>query len=102
MPKSSTFTIPRQDLRRILVIYSVSEKNIQGLFASMEKAHRHINVISFAALLEKAGVDRDKSANILRRLGMDDIAIRTIFNMVDEQKISAETGRVYNVTIDFS
>jgi hypothetical protein len=102
MPKSNTFTIPRQDLRRILVIYGVSEKTIQGMFAAMEKAHRHMNVISFAALLEKAGVDRDRSANIFRRLGMDDITIRNVFGMVDEQKISAETGRIYNATIDFS
>ncbi len=67
---------------------------------NMEKAHRHVNVITFAGLLEKADLDRDKISNVLRRLGVDDLTIRNILS-IDEQKIIAETGRLFNATVDF-
>lgn len=96
-----TFIITRQELRRLLITFGMSEKNISALFTGMEKAHRHVNVITFAGLLEKSGVDREKLGNILRRLGIDDLTIRNVLNAMDEQKIMAETGRLFNATIDF-
>ena len=102
MANPSTFTISRVELRRVLVAYGVSEKNITALFSNMEKAHRHINVIQFTALLEKAGLTRDKITNVYRRLNMNDILISEVLNMVDESKITAETGRLYSASIDFS
>ncbi|MCL5412711.1 MAG: hypothetical protein M1474_03675 [Candidatus Marsarchaeota archaeon] len=101
MAQAETFTVSRADIRRILVVSGVSEKNIASLFSSMEKAHRHINIIAFASLLEKAGVDRDKMTNVFRRIGMDDVTIRRTFDMVDEERISSETGRIYDATIEF-
>ena len=102
MPKSSTFTITRSELRHILVAFGVSDKNIQNVFNAMDKAHKHVNVIAFASLLEKTGMQRGTMSNVFRRLGMDDITISRIFDMVDEEKIMAETGRLYNAEIDFS
>lgn len=99
--KLDTYVISRQELRRLLIAFGVSEKNIGGLLSNMEKAHRHVNVITFAGLLEKAGLERDKISNVLRRLGVDDLAIRTILSSIDEQKIIAETGRLFNATVDF-
>lgn len=96
-----TFTISRQELRRILIAFGVSEKNIEGMFSSMEKLHRHINVIVFAGLLEKSGLERDKEINVLRRLGIDDLTIRKILNLADEQKVLAETGRLFNVSVEW-
>jgi SOS response regulatory protein OraA/RecX len=94
-----TFTISRQELRRILVAFNVSEKNIEQLFSSMEKAHRHINAIVFSSLLEKAGLDKDRTSNVLRRLGMDDIAIRKVLETADEQRIITETGRLFEAAL---
>lgn len=102
LPRQNTYVIRRAELRRILVAFGVSDKNIQGLFGSMDKLHMHVNVIAFAGMLEKIGLDRERIGNILRRLGMDDIIINTVFDMVDEQKISVETGRLYNAVVDFS
>ena len=48
------------------------------------------------------GMNRDTLGNVFRRIGMDDITINGVFNMVDEQKISAETGRLYNAEIETS
>ncbi len=101
MPKLETFVISRQELRRILTAFGVNEKKIEMLFSGLERAHRHVNVIAFSGLLEKAGLDRESISNVLRRLGIDDLTIRSILTTVDEQKIMAETGRLFNAIIDF-
>jgi hypothetical protein len=100
MANPGTFTISRIELRRVLTAYGVTEKEMAPLFSSMEKAHRHINIIQFTSLLQKAGLNREKIINVFRRLNMNDILINEILSMVDESKISAETGRLYNATLD--
>ena len=99
--KLETFIISRQELRRLLIAFGVGEKNIGSLLSGMEKAHRHVNVITFAGLLEKSGLDREKMSNVLRRLGIDDLTIRNILSTMDEQKIMAETGRLFQASIEF-
>lgn len=98
---SNTFTISRIELRRILLALKVSEKSIEGLIGNMEKSHRHINVVAFVTMLEKAGLERDDITNVLRRLGMDDVLISDVMGMVDEKKITSEIGRVYEADIIF-
>lgn len=102
MAKQDTFVVSRLELRQILIALGVSERNIGSLLSAMDKAHRHTNVILFANLLEKMGVDREKMGNLFRRMGMDDVTISKAFRMVDENKISAETGRVFNATVEFT
>lgn len=97
-----TFTISRQELRRILTVYKVDETSITKLFSDMEKAHRHVNAIAFAGMLEKINMKRDAISNVLRRLGMDDVNITEIINGMDEQKMLAESGRIFEATISFS
>lgn len=97
-----TFVITRTELRHVLIALGVKEKDINNLIGSLDKTHRHTNIIVFANLLEKLGIGRDKMSNVFRRMGMDDVTIINIFRMVDENKISAETGRLYEATIDFS
>lgn len=100
MANPNTFVISRIELRRMLIAYGITDRNISALFSSMEKAHRHINIIQFVAMLDKAGISRDKISNIFRRLNMSDIMISEVLNMVDESKIVAETGRLYAASID--
>ncbi len=102
MAKQDTFIITRPELRHVLIALGVGEREINNLMGSLDKAHRHTNIIVFANLLEKLGIGRDKMANVFRRIGIDDVTITNIFRMVDESKISAETGRIYDATIDFS
>ncbi len=97
-----TFTISRQELRRILTIYKVDESSMAKLFSDMEKAHRHINAIAFAGMLEKINLKRDAIVNVLRRLGMDDVTINSTIDSMDEQKLLAESGRIFEATITFS
>jgi len=97
-----TYTISRDELRRILVAFKVSEKAIARLIGDMEKAHRHMNVIAFASMLEKLDISRQTMSQIFRRLGMDEIIVNKVFNMVDEQKMLAESGRLYEASLDLS
>ncbi len=83
----------------MLIAMGVTEKSISTLISALEKTHRHTNIIVFANLLEKMGVDRTKMANIFRRVGMEDVTINNAFRMIDESKISAETGRLYQADI---
>jgi uncharacterized protein Smg (DUF494 family) len=100
LAKQDTFIIRRIELRQVLIALGVSERDISNLLAALDKAHRHTNIIVFANLLEKMGVDRERMANVFRRMGMDDVTINNAFRMVDESKISAETGRLYEATIE--
>jgi hypothetical protein len=102
MPKQETFVISRPELRKMLVGFGVPEKNIETTFALMDRAHKHVNAIVFAGLLEKANIDRDSIVNIFRRLGMDDVSIANILDSADEAKIIAETGKMFEVNLDFS
>ena len=102
IPRSNTFTITRNEFRHVLVAFGVSDKSIQSIFAIMDKSHKHINIIMLASLLEKTGMTMEIMADVFRRMGMDDVMINNVFNMVDEQRISAEIGRLYNAEIDFS
>lgn len=99
MVKQDTFTVTRTELRQMLAALGITEKGINDLLVALEKAHRHTNVIVFANLLEKLGIDRTRMANIFRRMGMEDITINNAFRMVDESRISAETGRLYEASI---
>lgn len=96
-----SYSITRPELRRILIAYKVDEKNVERLFSDMEKAHRHINVVTFISLLEKSDIQKPTISNILRRLGMDDVRINNALNMADEQKLASESGRIYEAIIDF-
>lgn len=99
---SETYTIRREELRRILVAFKVNEKSIAKLISDMEKSHRHMNIIAFASMLEKLDINRRTMSMIFRRLGMDEITVNKVFNMVDEEKMLAESGRLYDATLDLS
>ena len=101
-PRQDSFVISRTELRQVLTALGIKERDINNLTTALDKAHRHTNIIIFANLLEKLGIDRDKMGNVFRRMGMDDVTISSVFRMVDESKISAETGRLYDASIDFT
>jgi uncharacterized protein Smg (DUF494 family) len=102
LAKQDTFVVTRAELRHALIALGVNDKEINNLLAALDKAHRHTNIIVFADMIEKFGIDREKMADIFRRMGMDDVEINDVFRMVDESKISAETGRLFDVSIDFN
>lgn len=99
MAQQETYSINRIELRRLLLSLGTSEKSIAMLLSDMEKMHRHVNIISFVAMLEKINIPQEKMINIFRRFGLDDVTIQNILNAVDEERIMAQTGRLYNVSL---
>jgi uncharacterized protein Smg (DUF494 family) len=100
MVNKTTFTISRIEIRHMLLSFGVSEKNIQTALSSMEKTHRHINIIAFISLLEGYGLDKDQITQLLRRIGLDDTRINEAVEMVDEHKIVSEAGKLFYATLD--
>ncbi len=100
MAEGKTFTLLRVEMRRMLVAAGLNEHDIGAILAQIEKSHRHMSIVAFAALLEKSGLNKEKISNVFRRFGMDDIAIHEVMDIIDSYKINAETGRLYEVRLD--
>lgn len=95
-----TFTISRIELKRTLTVLGVSEKSIDEFLANLNKTHRHANAVAFAGMLQKLGLRTDDISNVLRRIGVDDITITNIFNMLDEERIKNAYGRVVEISFE--
>ncbi len=95
-----TFIISRIDIKKILTKLGISDKSIEELLSSMNKMHRHVNVVSFASMLQKLGLKQQDITNVLRRMGIEDIAITSVLNILDEEKIRGTLGRVVDLDIE--
>ena len=96
----ATFTVSRIELKRTLTTLGVSERNIDDLLSELNRAHRHANAVIFAGMLQKAGLKQDDVANVLRRIGIDDITMASIFNVLEEEKIKGAYGRVVDMYLE--
>ncbi len=95
-----TFIISRIDIKKILTKLGISDKSTEELLSSMNKMHRHVNVVSFASMLQKLGLKQQDITNVLRRMGIEDIAITSVLNILDEEKIRGTLGRVVDLDIE--
>ncbi|MGC8586921.1 MAG: hypothetical protein ACP5K9_01370 [Candidatus Micrarchaeia archaeon] len=94
-----TFIVNRLDLKKMLTMLGMSDKNIDTLEASINKMHRHVDAVTFAGMLQKYGLGQESVKNVLRRLGIDDVTITKILNALDEERINASYGRVVEVNV---
>jgi len=94
-----TFVVNRLDLKKMLTMLGMSDKNIDTLEASINKMHRHVDAVTFAGMLQKYGLGVESAKNVLRRLGIDDVTITKILNALDEERISSSYGRVVEVNV---
>ena len=95
-----SLTVNRIELKRMLTVFGVSEKNIDELLNELNRMHRHVNVVGFSSMLQRLGVKNDDVANVLRRIGVDDITISSIFNVLEEEKIKSMYGRVVEIQLE--
>ncbi len=95
-----TFIVNRLDLRRMLTLLGVGDKNIDALESSLAKMHRHVNAVAFAGMLQKIGLKSNDIINIFRRIGIDDVKITAIMNNLDEEKINQAYGRVVKLVVE--
>jgi hypothetical protein len=95
-----SLTVNRLELKRMLSVLGVSEKNTDELLADLNRMHRHVNAVAFSSMLLRLGLNNDDVANVLRRIGIDDITISSIFNVLDEEKIKSTYGRVVDIQLE--
>ncbi|MCL5239057.1 MAG: hypothetical protein M1286_01115 [Candidatus Marsarchaeota archaeon] len=96
----SSFSISRIELKRMLTTLGVSERNIDGLVAELNRMHRHANAVAFAGMLQKIGLKADDVSNVLRRIGVDDITISSIFDTLEEERIKSAYGKVVELSFE--
>ncbi len=95
-----TFTVSRMEIKRMLTALGVSERSIDDLLAELNKQRRHANAVAFAGLLQKAGLSAEEAANVLRRIGVDDVSITSIFDTLDEERIKSAYGKVVDLIVE--
>jgi len=84
MAKSVSFV--KEEFRRRLRSYGLSDDKIEEVSKLFEKSNRHIDVISFVILLERYGIARRNIGDFLKDAGIDDITMINIFGKVDLKK----------------
>jgi hypothetical protein len=84
----------------MLTALGISDGAAEGVLNTMNKMHRHANVVFFVDMLEKLGLKQNDINNILRRIGVDDASIAEIFNVLDEERIQSSFGKVVELTVD--
>ncbi|HLD60057.1 MAG TPA: ATP-binding protein [Candidatus Bilamarchaeaceae archaeon] len=72
----------KKDLARKLLHYGLSSPKIQEVLQIFEKEKRHMDLVQFAILLEKYGIDRKNITGFLKEAGLDDSTIITVFSKV--------------------
>ncbi len=91
----------KEELRRKMRQYNLSEEKIEELSRTFERSSKHIDVISFVILLERFGLDRRSITEFLKDVGIDDITIINIFGKVDLKKTELSGSReISNITLE--
>ena len=96
----NTFVVSKIDLKKMLSPLGVSPGSIESILNILDKSHKHVNAIAFVGMLQKIGLSSENIENILRRIGIDDLAISDIFDRIDEDKIHQSFGRVVELSVD--
>jgi hypothetical protein len=64
-----------------------------------DKNNKHLDVISFAILLERYGVSRINIVSFLKDIGIDDSTIINIFTKADFVKLGIEDKEITQVVL---
>ncbi|MEM3075866.1 MAG: hypothetical protein QW590_03515, partial [Candidatus Bilamarchaeaceae archaeon] len=89
----------KEDFRRKLRQYGVSDDRIEELTKAFDKANRRMDVVSFVISLERYGIARRNIGDFLKDAGIDDATIINIFAKVDLKKGGA-AGQVSQVVLE--
>ncbi len=89
---SRSVSFMKDDFRRKLRQFGLSDDKLEELTKSFEKSNRRMDVVSFVILLERSGIARRNIGDFLKDGAVDDITIINIFGKVDLKK-SGGIGR---------
>ncbi len=97
---AKSVSMVKEEFRRKLRMYGLSEERIEEMSKLFEKNNNHIDVISFVVTLERFGIARRNISDFLKDAGIDDITIINIFGKVDLKKTDSSGKEVTQVTLD--
>ena len=66
--------ISKVELKRILNSFGVNIRSVENMLGVLDKMHKNVNAIEFAKMLFGLGMKQTQVENILRRVGVDDLA----------------------------
>jgi len=95
-----SISFQKEELRRKLRQYGLSDDRIEEASKLFEKKNRHLDVISFVILLERAGIARRNIGDFLKDAGLDDITIINIFGKVDMKKTESGSKDIMQVVVE--
>jgi hypothetical protein len=98
MAKSIEFL--KEEFRRKLRQYGLSDERVEEVTRLFERSNHHIDVISFAIMLERYGVTRRNISEFLKDSGIDDITIINIFGRVDLKKTEVGSKEITQVVFE--
>lgn len=98
MAKSVAFV--REEFRRKLRQYGLDDTKIEAMSRMFEKKNNHMDVVSFAIILERYGVIRRNISEFLKDAGIDDITIINIFGKADLKKSEVGTREISQVILE--
>jgi DNA helicase HerA-like ATPase len=90
----------REDFRRKLRQYGLSEERIENLSQMFDRSNRHMDVVSFVVLLERYGIARRNIGDFLKDAGIDDMTIINIFGNVDRKKSGSGSREITQVVLE--
>ena len=90
----NSFVVSKTDLKKMVTSLGISEGSTEAMLAKLNKMHGHVDAVAFVGILEKIGVHNKDISNILRRVGVDDASINSVFNTLDKVKIEETYGKV--------
>ncbi|MEK6981445.1 MAG: ATP-binding protein [Candidatus Micrarchaeota archaeon] len=97
---SRSISFIKEDLRKKLRQYGVSEEKVEETTKLLEKSNRHIDVVTFVILLERYGLARRNITEFLKEAGIDDITIINIFGKVDLKKTEFGGKEITQVVLE--
>jgi len=95
-----SISFQKEELRRKLRQYGLTDDRIEEASKLFEKKNRHLDVISFVILLERAGIARRNIGDFLKDAGLDDITIINIFGKVDMKKTESGSKDIMQVVVE--
>lgn len=97
---AESIQISKEEFRRRLRSYGMSETYIEQTSRAFEKNNNHLDVIAFVIMLERYGMFRRNIRDFLKDAGLDDTTLINIFGKVDVRKSNVSFGDIAQVALE--
>lgn len=82
-----TLSFERDELRKKLRLFGLNDEKVEEITSAFDKMNRHMDVVDFVIMIERAGVERSDITGFLKDLGVEDSVIINIFSEADYKKL---------------